>query len=172
MPLPTRATRIPPEASVNGERTRLELYFRALNQGRAGLMRVSVMENQGDLAIANARARFLGKFIDFFPTDNSAADASLYGLLAPGMEQPTLRENPLEIYVTFSNGTRETLTTSVQIVLGEFIRQVVTLPPGTAYLLDAATERNELAQLASVFRPSRCKSTGMPPDSACRSTPH
>ncbi|MBL8134002.1 MAG: M23 family metallopeptidase [Anaerolineae bacterium] len=147
VPIPTRATRIPPESTVNGTRARLELYFRALNQGRTGLARVSIMENQGDLQIANARALFLDGFVDFFGGDGDG----VYGLLAANMEQATRRENPLDVYVTFSDGTRETLSTTVDVVLGEFIRQTVTLPPDTAYLLDAATERNELAQLSSIF---------------------
>lgn len=149
VPIPTRATRIPPESTINGTHARLELYFRALNQGRTGLARVSIMENQSDLHIANARALFLDGFVDFFSGDTP--DDGVYGLLTANMEQSTRRENPLDVYVTFSDGTRETLSTTVDVVLGEFIRQIVTLPPDTAYLLDAATERNELAQLSSVF---------------------
>lgn len=146
IPLPTRSARIAPELSVNGENARLELYFRALPQGQTGLARVSMMDDTGDRTVANARALFLGGFIDFF----SESDG-VYGLLSAGMEQGTSRNNALTVYVTFSDGTRETLETTVEITLGGFIRQVVTLPPDTAYLIDAATERNELAQLESIF---------------------
>lgn len=146
VPQPTRQARIAPQESINGEKARLELYFQVLPQGTTGLARISLIDDSQGVTIANARARFLDGFIDFFPMDDG-----VYGLLSTNMEQQTRRDYPLDVYVTFNDGTRETLSTTVEVTLGAFIRQQVTLPPSTAYLIDAATERNELAQLESIF---------------------
>lgn len=139
-PLPTRMARPASFMAAQNDRAALHFFFQALPQGETALMRVVGNE------IANARALFLGDLIDFFP-----ADDGLYGLLSAGMEQPTGRENPLAVYVTFTDGTRATLEANVQIVLGDFIRQNVTLAPDRGFLLDIDTEQSELARLESII---------------------
>ena len=59
-------------------------------------------------------------------------------------------DNALAVYITFTDGSRTTLETTVEIVLGDFIRQQVTVAPDKGYLLDIETERSELARLESV----------------------
>ncbi len=134
----------------------MQLYFQTLPQGDTGLMRVTP---DNGATIVNVRARFLNNLIDFF-----SADDGYYGLLSTDMEQPTGRNNELDVFVTYSDGTRDTLTTTVEITLGPFIRQNVTIGPDKAYLLDIETERNELAQLESIFsndtQPKMWDSTG------------
>ena len=121
----------------------LELFFQTLPQGDTGLMRVTAINGA---AIANVRARFLNGLSDFF-----SADDGFYGLVAAGMEQQTRKTNELDVFVTYADGTRDTFNANVEIPLGAFIRQDVTLAPDKAYLLDIQTERNELAQLESIF---------------------
>ena len=139
-PLPTRMPRPAVYLMAENGGAELHFFFQVLPQGDSGLARV-VGNN-----IANVRARFLDRLIDFFPIDDE-----FYGLLSAGMETPTGRSNALAVYVTFADGTRATLETTVEIVLGGFIRQNVTLAPDKGYLLDIETERNELARLESVF---------------------
>jgi len=149
VPVPTRAVRYPPETSVDGEHVRLELFFRAIPQATTALIRLTLRDDNAALQITSARARFLDKFIDFF----SSADG-FYALLAPSMEQNMRSDLPLDIFVTYDDGSRESFTTPVAVTVGGFIRQAVTLPPQTMYLIDAATERSELVQLGSIFTPS------------------
>ena len=142
-PLPTRMPRPAPSFTTTQDNATLQLYFQTLPQGTTGLARVSA--NNG-ATIANVRARFLDGLIDFF-----SADDGFYGLLSTGMEQQTSHNNELDVFVTYSDGTRTTFNTQVEITLGAFIRQDVTLAPDKTYLLDIDTERNELAQQESVF---------------------
>lgn len=142
-PLPTRMPRPNPSFTTTVNNATLQLYFQVLPQGSTGLMRVT--PNNG-VIIANVRARFLNGLIDFFP-----ADDGYYGLISPPMEQPTRKNVQLDVFVTYTDGTRDTITTTTEITVGAFIRQNVTIGPDKAYLLDIETERNELAQLESVF---------------------
>ena len=139
LPLPTRMPRPASFVITENERAQLIFFFEALPQGQTGLMRVVGNE------IANVRALFLGDLIDFFP-----AEDDFYGLLSAGMEQITDRDTPLAVYITFTDGSRTTLETTVEIVLGNFIRQQVTVAPDKGYLLDIETERSELARLESI----------------------
>ena len=142
-PLPTRMPRPAPSSSMTVGASTLELFFQTLSQGDTGLLRVTSSSGK---TIANARARFLNVLSDFFP-----ADDGFYGLISVGMEQQTRKTNELDVFVTYTDGTRETFNANVEITLGAFIRQDVTLGPDKAYLLDIQTERNELAQLESIF---------------------
>lgn len=134
-----------PESEIAGQQATLSLFFRALNQGRVGLIRAS-LNSQPASAIYDVSGSFLGRPVPFF-----RADDGFYALLAPGMEQPTSRANPLSVTVTTTGDVMETLTAEVEIVLGEFIRQQVTLPPATAGLIDPALERTEIVQLQALF---------------------
>ena len=142
-PLPTRMPRPNPSFTTTVNNATLQLYFQVLPQGNTGLMRVT--PNNG-VTIASVRARFLNGLVDFFP-----ADDGYYGLLSAGMEQPTRKNVPLDVFVTYADGTRDTVSTTVEITIGAFIRQNVTIGADKAYLLDIELERNELAQLESVF---------------------
>jgi murein DD-endopeptidase MepM/ murein hydrolase activator NlpD len=142
-PLPTMMPRPAPSSAVNGNNARLELYFQTLPQGTTGLISVTP---SNDPVIASLRAQFLGGLVDFF-----SAEDGYYALLAADMEQQTSRSTPLDVFVTYLDGTRETISTTVEIPVGAFIRQNVTLAPDKVYLLDVETERNELAQLESIF---------------------
>ena len=142
-PLPTRQPRPAPASTVKVGNAQLDLFFQTLPQGDTGLMRVTAINGA---TISNVRARFLNGLSDFF-----TADDGYYGLISVGMEQQTKKTNELDVFVTYSDGTRDTFNANVEITLGAFIRQDVTLGPDKAYLLDIQTERNELAQLESIF---------------------
>lgn len=143
LPLPTMQPRPLPTSRVTVNNATLQLYFATLPQGTTGLISV-VPENGG--IIARLRAQFLGETISFF-----SAEDGYYALLAADMEQPTSRTTPLDVTVTYLDETQETISTTVEIPIGAFIRQNVTLAPDKVYLLDIETERNELAQLESIF---------------------
>lgn len=143
-PLPTRAPRPNPAFNYTQDGAMLQLYFQTLPQGTTGLARVS--SPNGEREITGVRARFLDGLIDFFP----AADG-FYGLIAAGMESETNPDTPLDVFVTFADGTRTTINTDVEIVLGGFIRQNVNLNSDKTYLLDIETERAELARMESLF---------------------
>lgn len=139
-PLPTRMPRPAVYLITENGGIELHFYFQVIPQGETGLARVV-----GD-DIASVRARWLNELIDFYPMSDG-----FYGLFAVGMEQRTGRDTPLDVFVTKSDGTRVTLNTTVEIVLGNFITQDVVIPPDKGYLLDPETERNELARLESIF---------------------
>ncbi len=143
IPLPTRLPRPAPSSSSTVNNATLQLFFPTLPQGTTGLMRVNA---ENGAAITSVRARFLDGLIDFF-----SADDGFYGLIAAGMEQQTSRTNPLDVFVTYADGSRDTINTTVEIPMGAFIRQDVTLGGDKTYLLDIETERNELARLESLF---------------------
>jgi murein DD-endopeptidase MepM/ murein hydrolase activator NlpD len=136
---PTPVLRIRPYNTITNGRTTVELYFPNLPQGRVGLIRA-----YGD-GMAGGRARFLDKLIDFFPSTDG-----YYALLAVRMEQIP-REYELDIFTWFSDNAKETLNTKVEVKLGSFIREDVTLTGDKAYLADAEIERNELARMESIF---------------------
>ncbi len=144
-PLPTRGARPAPVTTLSGEIVRLELLFNVLRQGQTQLIRVAGLDGTFP-ALAEITGRFLDRDLNFF----AAADG-YYALIAAGMEQPTARTNALTVSVLTPGDRSETLEANVEISLGEFIRQNVTLPPTTAYLIDPPTERTEIAQLLSVF---------------------
>ncbi|MCA9906253.1 MAG: M23 family metallopeptidase [Anaerolineae bacterium] len=141
IPLPTQAARSAPVQVISGENARVNLFFANIAQGTVQLAQVAG-EN-----VASATTSWLNHLIDFFPVE----DEGLFGLLSVGMEQTPRRDYPLVITVVFTDGSRETISTPIEIVLGGFIRQEVLLPPDKAYLLDAETERAELARLESIF---------------------
>ncbi len=143
-PLPTMGERPAPSLVVPGARSTLTLYFSTLAQGTVGLIEVS------GAAVTTASATWLDRFIDFFPVE----EMGWYGLLSVGMEQNPRRDYPLSVSVAYSDGTRETLTAAIEIVLGGFIRQEVTLAPDKGFLLDSETERAELARMESIFTAS------------------
>lgn len=143
VPLPTRMPRPAPSSSVTVNNATLQVFFPTLPQGNTGLLRVTP-ENGAN--IASVHARFLDVTSDFF-----TADDGYYGLISVGMEQQTSKTNPLDVFVTYADGSQETINTNVEIPMGAFIRQDVTLGGDKTYLLDIETERNELARLESVF---------------------
>jgi murein DD-endopeptidase MepM/ murein hydrolase activator NlpD len=139
---PTPIPRPLPTNVLTQERATLEFYFATLAQGQTGLMRIT---GEG---IAGARARFLNNLTDFFAVDGDG----FYGLLSTSMEQ-TPRQYDLDIFVWYADETRQTINTQIEVVLGQFIRQTVTIPPDKAYLVDPETERDELARLEGIFSP-------------------
>jgi murein DD-endopeptidase MepM/ murein hydrolase activator NlpD len=140
-PLPTMGERPAPSLVVPGTRATLNLYFPTLAQGTVGLIEVA-----GDDVTA-ASATWLDGFIDFFAVE----DVGRFALLSVGIEQNPRRDYPLSVSVAYDDGTRETLSASVEIVTGGFIRQEVTLAPDKGHLLDSETERAELARMESIF---------------------
>jgi murein DD-endopeptidase MepM/ murein hydrolase activator NlpD len=135
-------TKIPKPAPVNvltQDNATLELYFPSIAQGQIGLAYVT---GQG---IAGARARFLNELIDFFPSGDG-----FYGVLSAPMEQ-SARTYELSVMISFADGTRATIDTQADVVVGSFIRQDIAIAPDKAFLLDPEIERNEIARLESVF---------------------
>lgn len=139
-PLPTRMGPSAPSFRVPGDRAELALYFNGLPQGETRLMGVTGAE------VTAVRARFLNELIDFFPVEGQG----YFGLLTASMEQ-TPRTYPLDIFVSYTDGTRGVINTEVELVLGAFIRQDVVLAPDKAHLLNGDIERAELARLESIF---------------------
>jgi len=137
---PTVIPRPTPTSTLTQERATLEIYFATLAQGQTGLLRVT---GEG---MAGARARFRNNLIDFFPVEGDG----YYGLLSASMEQSP-RQYDLDIFVWYSDETRQTINTQIEVVTGDFIRQEVTIPPDKAYLVDPEIERDELARLEGIF---------------------
>lgn len=139
---PTPVPKPDPEIEISQDDITVQFYFEAIKQGRAGLVQVSG-EN-----LSAVRARFLGKVIEFFPVP----DEGFYGLLSVSMEQRP-RTYDLTIFAIRDDAenTRISVETSVDVILGGFIRQEFPLPPDRAYLADAEVERAEFARLSSVF---------------------
>ena len=125
---------------MNQNGTTLEVYFTSLAQGSTGLLHISGAN------VAGAKSSFLNSLVDFFPMP----DDGFYGLVSVSMEQ-TARNYTLDVLVWYQDGTRQTISTKVDVTVGTFIKQVVTLPPDKAYLADPEIERNELAKLESIF---------------------
>lgn len=137
---PTPVPRPAPVSVIESEGITLELFFADIPQGQVGLLHVNGAE------IAGARARFLNALIDFFP----GPDNGFYGLLAVNMEQ-TPRVYDLAVFTWDESGARTTVNAQVEVVLGGFIRQDITMAPDRAYLVDAEIERAELARMESIF---------------------
>lgn len=140
LPLPTRMPQPAPSSRAQSEGAQLEIYFSTLAQGNTGLVRVT-----GD-NISGVRARFIDQLIDFFPMENDG----YYALLSVNLEQQP-RRYPLDVFVSFTDGTRSPINTEIEVVGGPFIAQEVTLPQDKADLLNPDVERNELARLESIF---------------------
>jgi len=137
---PTAIPRPLPTTVLTLERATLEIFFAALAQGQIGLLHVT---GEG---VAGARARFLNSLIDFYPVEGDG----FYGLLAASMEQNP-RQYDLDIFVWYSDETRQTINTQIEVVTGAFIRQEVTIPPDKSYLVDPEIERDELARMEGIF---------------------
>lgn len=141
--VPATPTPIPkplPTTVITEERATVELYFATIEQGQTGLLHVT---GEG---IAGARLSFANTLVDFFPMPNDG----YYGLLGISMEQ-TARNYDLDVLVWYADGTRQTVSTKIDVVIGGFIKQVVTLAPDKSYLADPELERNELAKFESIF---------------------
>jgi murein DD-endopeptidase MepM/ murein hydrolase activator NlpD len=140
VPLPTRMPKPAPSARVNGQNSSLEIYFAALEQGTAGLLHVI-----GD-HVSGVRARFINQLADFYSMPNDG----YYGLVSTDLEQSP-KSYPLDVFVSYDDGTREVLHADITVTLGPFIRQNVTIGQDKAYMLDPDVERKELARLESMF---------------------
>lgn len=140
-PQPT-ATPIPrpdPVTTLTEGGITAEFFFSELFQGQTGLIHVF-----GD-GLAGARVRFINQLTDCFP-----AEDGYYCLVSVSMEQST-RKYDLDVFGWFADDTRTTLHTQIEVVLGKFILQTVTIPPDRAYLIDPETERAELARMESIL---------------------
>lgn len=138
-PLPTRLPQPAPVFRANGERSSLEILFETLPQGATGLVRLT-----GD-GVESVRARFLDHLIDFYPLDGA-----FYGILSAGIETP-VRRYALDVFVNYSDETREPINTEVDVTGGGFQAQEVVVPANKAPLLSPDVERAELARLESIF---------------------
>jgi murein DD-endopeptidase MepM/ murein hydrolase activator NlpD len=139
---PTAIPRPQPTTVLNENGTTLEVYFSSLAQGSAGLLHVTGAN------VAGAKSSFLDDLVDFYPIENDG----FYGLVSVSMEQ-TARNYNLDVLVWYVDGTRQTISTKVDVTVGAFIKQVVNLPPDKGYLADPEIERNEFAKLEAIFSP-------------------
>jgi len=135
--LPVRP--VPTTILVEGQVT-LELYFENLAQGQVGLVHIYGPN------LASVRASFLENVFDFFPV----SEDGYYGLIAVGMEQ-SAGTHDLSVVVQYLDEINSTIITPVEVVLGPFIRQEITVSEELGYLIDPEVERHELAQLESIF---------------------
>lgn len=142
VPLPTREPRPPVYATSSDDRAALQQFFLSvLPQGQTRLLRVIGND------ISAVTGTWQNRLIPFF----AAADGAFYGLISVGMEAQTGPGNPFAASVSFSDGTRTTLSASFVIEQGAFIAQNVNLPASKGYLLDPSVERTELARLESLI---------------------
>ena len=139
---PTPIARPLPGNVITQDRATVELYFTGLAQGETSVVHVS---GEG---MAGARIRFLNLLTETLPIANDG----YYGFVSVSMEQ-TPRKYDLDVLVWYDDNTRQTINTEVEISLGKFVKQEVTVPPDKAYLVDPEIERNELAKLDSIFSP-------------------
>ena len=137
---PTPLSRPQPSQTLSQAGLNVELFFDHIAQGQVGLVHLT-----GD-NLAGARARLFDKSIDFFPVANDG----FYVLLSVGMEQNP-RSYDLDIFAWDDQNVQVTLTLPLQVTLGQFIRQDITMAPDRAYLVDAEIERDEIARLESIF---------------------
>lgn len=152
-PLPTRIPRSAPEQVIRQDGVTVEVFFDTLPQGKTGLVHIHGANLSGSPVIG-ARARFLDTLTDFYPMPDESAEEGVWGLLSASMEQTTRTQGyDLALFVSFADGTRISVNTTIPVTLGGFITQIVTVPPDRAALLDIETERNELSRLESLFAP-------------------
>lgn len=143
VPLPTRMAKPAPSLRVRGERAHLLLYFASMPQGQTGLVKVEPVDGA---LIASVRARWIDQLVDFYPVEGDG----FYGLLSAAMEQ-TPQTYPLDVFVTYSDDTREPINAEISVVTGNFWAQEVNIAQDKAFLLQPDVERNELAKLESIF---------------------
>ncbi len=130
----------PTQVLTSEEGFTLELFFDSIPQGGIGLLHVT------GAGLTDARARFYNKVTEFFPIDGDG----FYGLISTGMERsPRMYE--LSVFVSFEDGSGGSLTTQVEVVSGQFIRQDFAISPDRAYLIDPQVERDEFARLESIY---------------------
>lgn len=138
---PTPLPKPLPISTLAQDGVTVELFFQTIAQGQIGLIHVI---GEG---LAGARARFVSEIVDFFPVEGDG----FYGLIAANIEQSP-RVYDLSIFAWHENDSeRITINTQIEVVLGSFIRQEITMAPDRAYLVDTEIERTELARLESIF---------------------
>src|ERR1700709_1146155 len=101
---PTPIPRPQPATVLTQDKATLEVYFDSLAQGNTGVLHVTGTD------IAGAKSSFLDKLVDFFPMPNDG----FYGLVSVGMEQ-TARNYNLDVLVWYTDGTRQTISTKVDV---------------------------------------------------------
>lgn len=141
VPTSTPAPRPAPALTLTEGPFTLDLYFRQIQQGDVGLVRVS----GGD--IASVRGSFMGTILEFLPGDDGH-----YGLLAVNMDA-LAREETLSVVVSGADDTRTTFSAPVRVTIGGFITQTFNIQTDRAYLLDTSIERDEFARLEAIFSP-------------------
>ena len=152
LPLPTMSARPAPVDALRSEDggTIVQVLFSTIAQGQIGILRAYGV-SAGGSPIASVSMDFLDRRIEFFPAQVEGIEDSFYGILSAGMAQNPRTNYALTVNVTYEDGSTLALTDEINVILGAFIGQNVTLPPDTLYLLDAETERNELARMESIF---------------------
>jgi len=138
---PTPVGRPTVRTSSNSVHATLEILFDAVPQGGVGVVSLT---GEG---LVSGSARFLNRNINFF---NARDDGYLYALLTANLEQ-TAATYTLDVEAVFEDGTSETITTQVDVVLGRFFSSAFTVPSDRLNLIDPEVERAEFARLAAVF---------------------
>lgn len=131
----------PRQIATDGIAT-LALYFDTLPQGSTGVVHISGEGVQG------ARVRFLSDVTDFY-----LATDGYYALLPVGLDV-TPRTYPLSVSVEYTDGTRTTIDTAINVIIGGFARQSFSVSPERAYLTAPEIERNEYARISSLLEDS------------------
>lgn len=129
-----------PSSTVSGDRATVELFFTTINQGGAGLLRVT------GAGLAGCSARFIVQVVDCFPVP----DDGYFALISTNMEQ-NARTYPLDIFTWYDDTQRQTINAQVEVTGAGFIQQNVNLAPDKTYLIDPEVERAEFARLESVL---------------------
>lgn len=143
--LPAAAQRPPAEKTYAAEGVTVELYQPGIQQGRAGLVRVTADD------ITGAQADVFDQTITFFDVPG---EDGYFGFIVPRIDQP-IRTYEMTVTATLDGGARRALLVPVEVRSGGFLRQEVTLPPTPELLdlLDPAVEQAEFALLESLTAP-------------------
>ena len=140
-PAPTAVMDDPiPTTTLIEDGVTLELYFDRIAQGHVGLIHLSGTN------IIGVRATFFERNIDFFPIQGNG----YYGLIAVGIEQGS-GIHDMTIVVQYFDETSSSMVIPIEVVLGPFITQDITVSDNLGYLIDPELEQHELTELEDIF---------------------
>lgn len=135
-----------PPQTIEGDGVILDLYFSTLRQGRVGL--IGLRGNR----ITHAQADIFNTRVDFFTIDDKPG---YYALIAASIEQ-SIHAYDLVVSIETSNRRQpQIISTSIEVISGNFIQQNVILPPDDKLieLLDPQIEADELAFIYETTAP-------------------
>lgn len=134
---------LPEPASISSQgQSEIALYFETIKQGRVGLMRVT-----GD-NIASIQANLLTTPVHFWQPDET--DTDYFGFVVAPIDI-AIRTLPLDVTISYADGTTEAQSVGIQIESGGFIQQnVILIEEEQLRLIDPEVEANEFSRIFSI----------------------